>query len=306
MEISTGTIPRAQRIVIYGPEGIGKSTFAAQFPKPVFIDTEGSTDHMDVARTPKSNSWLELMSQVDYFINNETEYQTLVIDTIDWAEKLCIQHLLVSNDKKGIEEFGFGKGYTYLYEEFFRFTEKLMALRNKGMNIVFTAHSHVKRFDQPEENGSYDRYELKLEKKTSPLIKEWADMVLFCNYETLVVEIDGKKKPQGGQRVIHTSHTPTWDAKNRHGLQDKLKMEFSEIAHCIPGQKIDQGSFNTELYDLMKTHSITAEEIQSLVASGGYYKVDVPLDNYDSKFIQEKIVGSWDAFHNAIITRRQK
>lgn len=306
MEIATGKIPRAQRVVVYGPEGIGKSTFAAAFPNPVFIDTEGSTDHMDVARTPKPNSWLELTGQVDYFIKNKTDYQTLVIDTIDWAEKLCIQHLLATHNKQGIEEFGFGKGYVYLYEEFYRFTESLLTLRNNGMNIVFTAHSHVKRFDRPEETGSYDRYELKLEKKTTPLIKEWADMVLFCNYETNIIEIDGKKKAQGGDRVIHTSHTPYWDAKNRQGLPEKIKMQYSEIAHCVPGQKIDQTAFNSELYDLMKKHKIKAEEIQALVASAGHYEIDVPIDNYDSKFIQDKIIGSWEAFHNAIKTRRKK
>ena len=308
MNITSGKIPRAQRIVVYGPEGIGKSTFASQFPKPVFIDTEGSTEHLNVARTPKSNNWLELTSQIQYFIDNDTEYSTLVIDTIDWAEKLCIKNLLSEHNKSGIEDFGYGQGYVYLYEAMDRFLAKLEVLRNKGMNILFLAHSIVKRHDLPEETGSYDRYELKLEKKNTPLIKEWVDMVLFCNYEIYVVEDKGssKKKAAGGSRVIYTSPTPYWSAKNRHGLKDKLKMEYSEISHCIPGQKIDQNAFNTELYDLMKTYSITAEEIQQLVASAGHYSADVPIDNYDTKFIQERIIGSWEAFHNAIITRRNK
>lgn len=308
MNITSGKIPRAQRIVVYGPEGIGKSTFASQFPKPVFIDTEGSTEHLDVARTPKPNNWLELISQIQYFIDNDTDYSTLVIDTIDWAEKLCIKNLLSEHSKSGIEDFGYGQGYVYLYESMDRFLAQLEVLRNKGMNILFLAHSMVKRHDLPEETGSYDRYELKLERKTTPLIKEWVDMILFCNYEIYVVEDKGssKKKATGGTRVIHTSPTPYWSAKNRHALSEKLKMEFSEIAHCIPGQKIDQNAFNSELYDLMKTHSITAEEIQELVASAGHYTADVPLDNYDQKFIQEKIIGSWEAFHNAIITRRNK
>ena len=83
MEIITGKQATALKIVVYGPEGIGKSTFASKFPRPVFIDTEGSTKHMDVARTPRPTSWAMLMEQVRYFRDHPGEYGTLVIDTVD-------------------------------------------------------------------------------------------------------------------------------------------------------------------------------------------------------------------------------
>jgi hypothetical protein len=240
MNITKGKIQRAQKIICYGPEGIGKSTFAAQFPEVVFIDTEGSTMHLDVARTDKPSSWTSLLEQVRYFKANPNKLKTLAIDTADWAEALAAEHICSKSQKSGIEDFGYGKGYTYLEEEFGRFLNLLEEIVEAGVNVVVTAHATIKKFEQPDEMGSYDRWELKLEKKTAPLLKEWADMVLFANYKTLVINVDGqgatkgKNKAQGNKRVMYTSHTPSWDAKNRHNLPDELPFDYASIAHCIP------------------------------------------------------------------------
>ncbi|MBQ9994641.1 MAG: ATP-binding protein, partial [Clostridia bacterium] len=118
MNITSGKIACAQKVVLYGPEGIGKSTFAARFPDPLFIDTEGSTKHMDVRRFDTPTSWSMLLEQVKYTRDNPQECKTLVIDTADWAEKLCIAQLLQSSHKNGIEDFGYGAGYTYAAERF--------------------------------------------------------------------------------------------------------------------------------------------------------------------------------------------
>ena len=241
MQITRGKRARAQKIVIYGPEGIGKSTFAAEFPNPVFIDTEGSTDNMDVARLDKPTSWTMLNNEVAFIKANSTECRTLVIDTIDWAESMAVADVCAQHGKKGIEDFGWGKGYTYVQEEMGRFLNSLSDLVDMGINVVLTAHAQIKKFEQPDEMGSYDRYELKLGQKTgsktAPLVKEWADMVLFANYKTLVMTTEnGKKKAQGGERVMYTNHRPAWDAKNRHGLPDELPFIFTEIAHIFAGQ----------------------------------------------------------------------
>ena len=118
MEITRGKIQAAQKVVVYGPEGIGKSTFASQFPEPLFIDTEGSTTHMDVARLPKPSSWTMLLEEVRYVINTPSLCKTLVIDTADWAETLCISEICARNHWSGIEDPGYGKGYVYLADEF--------------------------------------------------------------------------------------------------------------------------------------------------------------------------------------------
>ena len=239
MQITRGIKARAQKVVIYGPEGIGKSSFAVQFPDPVFIDTEGSTDNMDVARLDKPSSWTMLMNEVAFIKANPDSCKTLVIDTIDWAESLAVESVCAQHGKKGIEDFGWGNGYTYVREEIGRFLNSLSELIDLGINVVLTAHAQIKTFTQPDEMGSYDRYELKLGKKTSsqtaPLVKEWADMVLFCNYETIVMtdKKSKKSKAQGGQRVMYTQHHPAWDAKNRHNLPNKLPLDYAGIAHIF-------------------------------------------------------------------------
>lgn len=244
MNIIRGKITSAQKVVIYGPEGIGKSTFAAQFPEPLFIDTEGSTNHMDVARLDKPSSWMMLNDEVKYIRDTPGVCKTLVIDTIDWAEQQCVEHICAKHQKSGIEDFGYGNGYVYTKEELGRFLNLLSEVVDRGIHVVLTAHAQIRKFEQPDELGAYDRYELKLGKKTSsqtsPLVKEWADMVLFANYKTLSVAVDdkGKKhKAQGGSRIMYTAHHPCWDAKNRHGLPEQLPFDFREIAHIfVTGQ----------------------------------------------------------------------
>lgn len=230
----------AKKVAVYGPEGIGKSTFASHFPDPVFIDTEGSTSAMDVARLPAPSSWQMILDQVSYIKTHPDVCRTLVIDTVDWAEQMCVDHVCNKHQKSGIEDFGYGNGYVYVKEEFGRFLNRLTELIDIGIHVVLTAHAQIRKFEQPDEMGAYDRYELKLGKKTSsqtsPLVKEWADMLLFANYKTYAVSVDdkGKKhKAQGGRRVMYTSHHPCWDAKNRYGLPEEVPFEYGAIAGII-------------------------------------------------------------------------
>lgn len=244
MQITRGKINKPIKVLIYGPEGIGKTTLASQFPGAVFIDTEGSTARIDVARLPEPTSWTMLLQEVDYIKQHSDECGTLVIDTADWAEKMCIEHVVSSHKVNGIEDFGYGKGYVYIKEEFGRLLNKLSELLDRGINVVLTAHAQMRKFEQPDELGAYDRWELKMEKKTAALVKEWADAILFCNYKTMVVNVDGKgaqkgkNKAQGGRRVIFTTHHACWDAKNRFGLPDEIDMNYENIAHIVPAINI--------------------------------------------------------------------
>lgn len=240
MKIIRGKIPGAQKIVIYGPEGIGKTTLASKFPEAVFIDTEGSTKKLDVARFEPPSSWTMLLSQVDYVIGHPGEFRTLVVDTADWAQKLCIKHICDKHSIDGIEGLGYGKGYTYVSEEFGKLLNRLDDVIERNINVVLTAHAQIVKFEQPDEMGAYDRWSMKLinspKTSISAMVKEWADMVLFCNFKTYSVAVDdkGKKhKAQGGKRVMYTSHHPCWDAKNRDSLPDELPMEYESIRHII-------------------------------------------------------------------------
>lgn len=235
MELTQGVRIEPQRIVLYGPEGIGKSTTASQLPDPVFVDVEGSTSDLNVIRTPVPRSWRSLCDTVQAFAADHHGRKSLVVDTADWAEKLCISHVCASNNMTSLGgEKDFGKSYNILEQEWCRFLDLLSRVANSGMHVCLTAHAGVKNVRQPDVESGYDRWELKMEKKTAAATKEWARTVLFLNYKTYVVEGDGKKKrATGGHRVMYSSHTPAWDAKNRAGLPDEMRMEFSEISRLF-------------------------------------------------------------------------
>ncbi len=235
--VVTGPQQRPVKCVVYGPEGVGKSTWAAAWPRPIFIDTEGSTDRLDVARLPKPTNWKQLHGYVKGLGEDPHGYQTLVIDTADWAERLCAETLCAENGKAGIEDFGYGKGYTYLVERFAALLRELDTLRDKrGMNCVFCAHAVVRKLELPEEAGAYDHWELKCSKQVSPLLKEWAELLAFAAYKTVVTEgKDGKARATGGtRRVLYTVHTAAYDAKNRFGLPAELPLDFAALAAVIP------------------------------------------------------------------------
>ncbi len=236
--VTGGIIHTPAKVVLYGPEGIGKSTFASRFPSPVFIDTEGGTKKLDVQRLPAPTSWAMLLDEVDSVRKGEVPCGTLVIDTADWAERLAIRAVCDRANVKGIEDFGYGKGYTYVKEEFGRLLDLLEDVVRTGRNIVVTAHAQITKFEQPDELGAYDRWTMKTSKQVAPLLREWCDMLLFANYKTIVVK-DGDKrntsnKVQGGRRVLYTTHHPCWDAKNRDGLADELPLDYASIADVIP------------------------------------------------------------------------
>ncbi len=299
LNISNGIIARPQKVVIYGAEGVGKTTLAAAFPNPLFIDTEGGTSHMDVRRISKPQSWDEFIAVLNEVTTTSGLCETLVIDTADWAEQLAVTHLLTKYKKAGIEEFGYGKGYVYLSEEFSRMLAALDKCIVSGIHVVVTAHAKMRKFEQPDEMGAYDRWEMKLSKNSAPLLKEWADLLLFCNYQTFVVTTENKaQKAQGGKRVMYTSHHPCWDAKNRASLPDVLDLDYSHIAHLFTSETpaappAPTVSPSDTVRELMQQDNISEAELVAFAASKGNYTTATSLADYPKKFITGWIIRYW-------------
>lgn len=223
---------KAVKFCIYGPEGVGKSTLASKLPHPIFIDTEGSTEHMTLCRYPRPKSWDTLLDMVADAGSLLNPGNTLIIDTADWAERLCVDALCAAKGWKGIEDAGYGKGYVYLKEKFGALLDKLTDLQEKGIHVGFCAHAQLRKIERPEETGAYDHWELKVSKQVGPLIKEWADLLLFCNYKMMVIHGATpmeKNKIAGGKRVMYTTHNPVWDAKNRFNLPEELPLDYEGI-----------------------------------------------------------------------------
>jgi len=317
MNITRGKIPSAKKIVVYGTEGIGKSTFASKFPDPIFIDTEEGTKELDVARFDKPSSWTMLLEQVKYVIAHPDRCKTLVIDTADWAEQLEIVELCAARGWKGLEDAGYGKGYQYSAEEFGKLLDLLSEVTRKAINVVVTAHAWLRRVELPDEIGAYDHWEMKTSKKVAPLIREWADAVLFANYKTIVVNVDGqgaqkgKNKAQGGKRVVYTTHTPFWDAKNRMGLPDEMPLDLDAFRPYLFPKGVEGTASGPAPSEMPAPSSLTSKEDASAPAAppaepakasaqeDGVYVPDVLRPLLESASVTEQEV-------RQVIDKRQK
>lgn len=236
MKIISGKQKRAQRVVLYGVESVGKTTFASQFPKPLFLDIEQGSAHLDIDRT-EIKDWKELVVVINEV--KATDFQTIVIDSIDWAERLGQEDLLASTKKTSIEDFGYGKGWIMVAERISRILMSLDELIDAGKNVVLIAHSRIARFEAPDALAAYDRYELKLSKQSSPLVKEWADELWFMRFKTKVSTNENSKgKGLGGkERIIQTTHTAAYDAKTRSGLPEEMPMLWESVEHLFTEKK---------------------------------------------------------------------
>lgn len=335
VKLSKGTVSTPIKAVIYGAEGIGKSTLASKMPGAVFIDLEQGTMRLDVNRVSKRyQNYDEVMTDMADLIKDKDSIglKTLVIDTVDALEMLIIKQVCKKYGKDGIESFGYGKGYTYVGEEMKRFLEACDGAIARGVNVTLLGHAKITKFEQPDEMGAYDRWSMKLTKMSAPLVKEWADMLLFCNYKTTVVNTsDNKKKVMGGERVMYAAHHSCWDAKNRFSLPDELKMDFSTIAkiYDVPKQEeakpFDFGSapeagtepnvaelpfdISEPIGSIETVESVELRGLRSLMAQDGITEEQIlnafkgrysAIENIEPEVITEKLLNKWQSFINYI------
>jgi hypothetical protein len=237
--LETGKINKPPRIIIYGTNKIGKTTFACAAPKPVLIQTEEGSDEFDVARWPLAIEWNDVMEGLKWLYTNDHPFKTVVLDSLDWCEKLV--HIQVAKDqgKPSITDIGYAKGYDYALGYFDQLLKGLTALRNKkGMAVILIAHSQIKRFESPE-SEAYDRYQLDLHHKAASMFVEWADCILFANYKTHIRKLD-EAKALGvgkGERFLYTEERPAFIAGNRWKLPFELPLEWSTFEKALCERK---------------------------------------------------------------------
>lgn len=251
--VSKGKQERPLRVIVYGVEGVGKTTFGAEAPRPIFLCAEDGTSHLDVARFPSPRSWTETIEAVRELLRAEHDFKTLVIDSLDWLEPLCWTHVCQTGGKASIEDFGYGKGYVLAVERWRELLTNLdLLVRNRRMNVVMVAHSAVKRVDDPQA-GAFDRYRMKLHEKTSDVLREWVDAVLFARHEVRVIERNGKPRGQSsGARLLHTTWTAAYDAKNRFDLPETLPLSWEDFEAAVRAHApADPGKLKAELAELI-------------------------------------------------------
>jgi hypothetical protein len=235
-----GRSSRPRRVLLYGQHGEGKSTWASKAPSPIVLQTEDGLDDIGVDRTPLLKKTTDVARWLIELAGEEEHgYKTVVIDTLDWLEKIIHQATCEEKGKRSIEEFGYGRGYVLALRRWEQLLHMLDGCRDRGLNIVLLAHAKVERFSPPEADA-YDRWMPDLHKTVSPMIQEWCDEILFAtrNINTIKREEDfgrSRTRPIGGdERLVWTTDKPTHVAKRRIELPDKLPLEWSEYQKHWP------------------------------------------------------------------------
>ena len=238
--ITKGREQQPPRIMIYGSEGVGKSTFASLAPNPVFVQTEDGLSEIDTSKFPLARTFDDVVMQLQAVRDEQHEFGTLVIDSLDWLERLVWDRVCADYGVKSIEKAdgGYGKGYVHALTYWRQIVSILNDIRSKrGMAVILIAHAAVERFEDPE-HAAYDRYTPRIHKKACSLICEWVDAVLFASRRLRVDSTTGKAAPvgaDGGERIIRTNGSPACIAKNRFGLPTELPLSWAAFVEALKG-----------------------------------------------------------------------
>ncbi len=266
------------RIVIHGPGGTGKSTFAAAAPAPIFVAAEDGLTNIDAQAFPEPRAWPELLQQIDSLATEPHAFRSLVIDSLDWCEPLCWAAVCELGDAKGkrmpnIEAFGYGKGYLAALDQWRVLLARLSAVRARGLNIILIAHSVRKTVKNPE-GDDYEQWQMKLHEKAAGLIKEWVDVVGYASHEVLTLENDnGRVKGiASGKRVLKTAPAAGYDGKTRFAMPPVMALDwptFERAVHDGGAGALDRlkGEFAAKLTEL--ADAAVEERARAFVAGRG-------------------------------------
>ena len=308
--VTAGVQSAPVKTVLYGPEGIGKSTFASHFPDPVFIDTEGGTKRLNVKRLPQPTSWAMLLDEVAEVRKGNIPCGTLVIDTADWAERLCIQAVCAKAKVNGIEDFGYGKGYTYVKEEFSKLLREWCDMllfanyktvvekassspnaKNKasgGKRVLYTTHHACwdakNRFDLPDE--------------------------ISFDYAAIAHCLPGSSALTATQTPVQHAPAPAPEADILPSPQPETKPVSHPQPQATPPMESSEKSVllslgvPEKLAALMSANKVSSEELQGVVGKRGYFPEDMPIKDYPADFVEGCLIGAWPQVYQMVLDNR--
>jgi hypothetical protein len=274
-KVTKGKVKRPKIVLIFASDGIGKTTWASQAPNPIFLGVEDGSSHLDVARFPQPQTWKDVLGSINALKTEKHDYKTLVIDSLDWLEPVLHREICNEYGVNSIEKAagGYGKGYGEAVNKWADLTRELSALRDIGMNVILIAHAEVVKFSDPMMQTEYDRYQLKLYKKSAALMREFCDAVLFATYEMFTKKDGSRTRAFGeGVRVVYTERRPGFDAKNRFGLPYQIPLDWNEFEKaCDNGQPHSPTYLREQIMELTKeiTDADLKKKIEETVEKAG-------------------------------------
>jgi len=243
--IQNGKEARPPRIMLYGQEGVGKSTYGAKSPKPIFIQTEDGLGEIECSKFPLAKTLADVYASLTALQQEKHDFQTMVLDSCDWAERLIFDEVCREFGVKSIEKAdgGYARGYVHALTHWRKIINAVEHLRNeKGMACILIAHAKIERFEDPE-SSAYDRYSPRLHKHAAALISEWVDAVLFATRRFRTQKEDAGFNRErtiaapvgadGGERIIRTIGGPACVAKNRFNLPAELPLSWDAFMETL-------------------------------------------------------------------------
>jgi hypothetical protein len=273
--VTRGKLRVPYKVLIYATEGVGKSTFAAGAPAPIFLPVDNRTAHLDIARLPRPTTWDDALDSIRALEDAEfAEFQTLVIDPINWLEELVTIKVVGSNGGTlEAHDGGYGRGHAAALEHWRIFRQQLDRLWESGKNIVLVAHARAKTFNDPL-GPAYDRYELAMNEKAAGLFRQWCDFVLFAQHEDLA-RLDQKTKifrgESTGARLLRTEHCAAYDAKFTGRSPGDLPLSWSAFAGAADKAQREVDDLRTAIRDLAEgtLDPVLMRRAEELVGTAG-------------------------------------
>lgn len=237
-------------IIIHGPPGIGKTTFAAEAPNPIFLPTEESLTSLDVPRFGGEagilRSYAEVMQALELLANQEHDFKTVVIDSLDWLETLVHEQVCAVNRWKSVEDPGYGKGFNVVSETIMSADTGIIPairfLRRRGMAIIMTAHTRIKEVKSAE-SDSYMKSVLKMHDKFAEKFIEASDLVLYASQPVNTTAAKAGDKTGAGpkravktdRRILRAHPSPAYVSKTRFGsMPEEMDLSWASVAEHIP------------------------------------------------------------------------
>src|SRR5262245_65386690 len=272
--ISRGKRPRHIFALIYGTDGVGKSTLCSHAPNPIFIGAEKGTEQLDVARFPQTESIGELLTQVRALQNEKHEFDSVVLDSLDWVEPLIWKAVCDEGKVETIEQYagGYGKGYARALD-LWRTLIRELSILNEHMHVLLIGHAQIKSFQDPELSTSYDRYQLKINDKAAALVREAADAVLFAQFETELVKTNGKTESKNDSQANAPQETKRFEPQN--GSESPL---LAKVRTRLEESKISESEF----LDILRCAQIAEAESASSLAEIPDETLQLAIQSWDT------------------------